>query len=230
MSYQLTLTTSPLTPALSTTARTCELTAIVADVEGHPQQDIPVYFQTTHDKARLSATTCITDDRGTATATLRYPVAATRAAVGMVQVTAAITGSEKTISVNFFDPALRPVRVLNSQCDAAGTVRLGQTALAFGLQMLVYFPKTIADGDKAIFHWGEHIARKTLADKERVWVVTPQILSLPAKALEPGTYRVWYSLETTAGQTHGAKPVNVEIVSARFPSPTVQDARGDALM
>jgi len=220
MPNQITLCAEPFAPAPSSSGRATDITATVTDSGGEPVEGAVVNFSAGDPHACFTASAGTTDDRGQTTVTLTYPSPDVfgQAGVGVIPVTAAVNDDSKTVLINFYDPRLRPVKILNTERDEkTGLTKVGNIAIAFGVQALVYLPDTLADGDKATFYWGEYIAKKTCAKGEHVWVVEPGKLFIPEQALKQGNYRVWYSIENSAGHVIGALPLDAVITHGPHP-------------
>ncbi|XBS69265.1 Ig-like domain-containing protein [Acerihabitans sp. KWT182] len=214
MSNQLTLSAEPFAPLPFPAGGVADITATVNDAEGNPLADAEVSFHVGAPHAALSVKGGTTDDQGQIGLTLTYPApgVAGHSGTGVIPVTADTEGDSKTILINFYDPRLRPVKILNTQLnDTTGAILLGLRAIIFGVQALVYFPDTLADGDKATFYWGEFTARKTCAKGEHVWVVEPAKDFKSHQVFKPGKYRVWYSIENKAGEIIGSQPIETII-------------------
>ncbi len=219
MSHQITLKAEPFAPMPSPAGGTAVITATVTDAAGEPLADIEVSFRTGVPYARFNAAAGMTDDRGQTRVSLTFPSpdAIDHSGAGVIPVTAASAQGSTTLLINFHDPFLKPVRILNAQKDEkTGITRIGNLAISLGVQAGVYFPDTLADGDKATFYWGKHSTRKTCAKGEYIWVVEPEKLFPAEQVLRPGEYRIWYSIENASGEVTGSEPVDIVIVDSPY--------------
>ncbi len=224
MPNQITLRAETFALTPTPTGGSVSITATVTDDQGKPLADINVSFLTGAPYAGLEPATGITDERGQAVVTLTYPIPNTsgHSGIGVIPVTADIGESSQTAWINFYDPRLKPIKIINTLLDEeTGFTLLGRRAITFGVHTLIYFTDIIKEGDKVTFYWGDYSVRKTCVKDEHVWVISPGNEFHAEKSLKNGEYRVWYSIEDNAGKIIGAQPLDVLISESPYETASV---------
>ncbi|TKI04849.1 Ig-like domain-containing protein [Martelella alba] len=200
--------------------QTASLRATVTDsITGLPQPGVTVTFSQDTVYGKVSPASATTDANGLAQSNLTYPDQQRPGITGsaVITATASISGAATSFIINFWDPELRPLLVLNTTPTSSPEVyTLTADIIQNGVQVLVYLPADIRYGDIVSFFWNQQFIQMVYQDGPLVWVINVNSSFSPEQTLSLGEYALWYMIEDFAGNKSGSMSLILEIKDSPY--------------